>query len=653
MRAQGYVLGVDLGTTFTAAAVARPGEPAVGVPLGSRGAATPTIAYLGTDGEFLVGEGAARRALTDPDRVVREFKRRIGDQTPLLLDSGPGGDRINAHRLAALVINWVVNTVSARQGARPDTVVVTHPAAWGAHKQQLLQTALAEVGVHEPLMISEPHAAAVAYAQTHDLEVGSKLAVYDLGGGTFDASVMLVSPHGEFTPMGRPIGLPDLGGIDFDDAILAHVVDSLGDQVASLDPTDPVVASALTRLRQECVDAKEALSSDTVVTVPVVLGGVATNLRLTRGEFELMIAPAVGRTMEALDAALAEADLAQRDLRHLLLTGGSSRIPFITQALSAHLGSGVTLGRDLDPKLAVALGAAVTGCRALGRAEPVLVALPGQRLDDIDAEVTAERPSIAAPPRPSADMPGLVTLHSDGTTPGRVLRAAGALAAVAVVAAAALGVIPGPDLGALRGGSAEPAAQPSGHLQEERARAADQAASAPGATVGTETAPAAPAAPTTTGTGTARAQNSSVVRPAQPAAGNRVASTLGSVRRNAAGNGARPGANAPKPVDAQGGKVIADRPAVRPQTPATTAGTPQQPAAPAQPAPAPVQPSTGQVGAPAPQTQPAAPQDPAATSGGTSVESGPAEPAPAPAPAPQQRPVRRGFAPTAPPVSGG
>ncbi|MGQ0844936.1 MAG: Hsp70 family protein [Sporichthyaceae bacterium] len=620
MRTQSYVLGVDLGTTFTAAAVARPGELAVGVPLGSRGAAIPTIAYLGPDGEFAVGEVAARRAVTDPDRVVREFKRRIGDETPLLLGDGTGSDRINAHRLAALVIAWVVNTVSTRQGERPATVVVTHPAAWGGHKQQLLRSALNDVGVRDPILVTEPHAAAVAYADSRNLEPGSRLAVYDLGGGTFDASVMLVEAGGAFAPLGRPVGLADLGGIDFDDAILAHVVDSLGDRVASLDPADPVVASALARLRQECVDAKEALSADTVATLAVVIGGVQTNLRLTRSEFETMIEPAVARTLEAFDACLAEAEVGAGDLRHLLLTGGSARIPFIAQALSAHLGGTVAIGRDLDPKLAVALGAAMVGQRLTAPAAVEAVeATP-------DSEITAERPAptIPSPPRPVAELSELVTASPERKRPPRLLQATGVLAVAGLIGAGLMGLVPVPSLGGASNAS-EPVVAPGNGLQEEKAAAPAEKPE--------EAAGAAPVDPPAAAAQTSR--SSATARAAQPARTyNRTPATLGAARRPVEAN--RPSVAAPKPVATVGTRVAT------PQRPTETAAAqtesaPAPATQPVAPAPAPVQP------APA---APSAPQE--ESSGGTSMENtAPAAPA---APATQQPPPRsRGFAPTAPP----
>ncbi len=200
---------------------------------------------------------------------------------------------------------------------------------------------------------------AVSYAHTGRVAPGATLAVYDLGGGTFDAALLQATADGRFVTLGRPHGLPTLGGIDFDDAILAHVLGSVGDAAGNLDMGDPLVVTAMARLRRECVDAKEALSADTSATIPVLLTDARTNIRITRAEFEDMIQTAVLGTLDVLDAALDSADLDPQDLTNVVLAGGSSRIPLVAQMLSHHLGAPVSLDRDIDPKMAVAIGAAL------------------------------------------------------------------------------------------------------------------------------------------------------------------------------------------------------------------------------------------------------------------------------------------------------
>jgi molecular chaperone DnaK (HSP70) len=185
----GYQLGIDLGTTFTAAAVCRSDErrwvePEV-VSLGSRSATVPSVLFLAPDGAVVVGEAAERRAHTDPDRVAREFKRRIGDPTPLVV----GGRAWAPEDLSALLVRWVVDRVAQREGGPAARVAVTHPASWGAHKKDRLGSALAAQGLPVSFL-AEPQAAALHYAAGERLEPGSTIAVYDLGGGTFDAAIV-------------------------------------------------------------------------------------------------------------------------------------------------------------------------------------------------------------------------------------------------------------------------------------------------------------------------------------------------------------------------------------------------------------------------------------------------------------------------------
>jgi hypothetical protein len=380
-RAMGYRLGVDLGTTFTAAVIHRPGSAPTVVPLGDRAATIPSVVFLGEDGTTLVGEAAERRALTDPSRVVRRFKRRIGDETPLLV--GAGGDGLPAHAIAARMIALVADRVAEQEGSAPDAIAVTVPAAWGAHKKELLAGALVREGLLGVGLISEPTAAALAYADTGRLGAGTTVAVYDFGGGTFDAALLRSESGGRFTPLGTPSGLPDLGGIDFDDAVLAYVLGTVGPQTPGVDLDDPVHVTAMARLRRECVDAKEALSADTAATVPVMLGGIQTSVRLTRGEFEAMIAAAVEETCVAVEAALVSAGLTRNGLDRILLVGGSSRIPLVTQLLSARY-PGVVLDRDIDPKFAVAIGG-VLALDASGSGLPAGPAMPERPSRELEA----------------------------------------------------------------------------------------------------------------------------------------------------------------------------------------------------------------------------------------------------------------------------
>ena len=212
-------------------------------------------------------------------------------------------------------------------------------------------------------MLTEPEAAAAHYARNDRLDPGALVAVYDLGGGTFDATVLRTTEHG-FDILGRPEGIEGLGGIDFDEAVFTHVDQTLDGAVSRLDPADPRATSAAIRLRHECVAAKETLSADTETTIPVLLPELQTEVRLTRGEFERMIRPAIDATIASLRRALQSARVDLPQLHTVLLVGGSSRIPMVAHLVSAELGRPTSV--DTHPKHAVALGAAAVGAGTAG-----------------------------------------------------------------------------------------------------------------------------------------------------------------------------------------------------------------------------------------------------------------------------------------------
>jgi actin-like ATPase involved in cell morphogenesis len=356
-----YALGVDLGTTFTAAAVWRDGRAEIAA-LGSRAAVIPSVVLLRADETFVTGETAARRALSEPDRVAREFKRRLGDTTPLLL----GGVPWSAEALTARLLRSVVDAVSAREGGPAALICVSHPANWGPYKTDLLRQAARLAGLSQPVtFITEPESAAVYYAQQQRVEPGAVVAVYDLGGGTFDAAVLRKTDTG-FEILGQPEGIERLGGIDFDAAVFNHVAKTVGDKLTDLDEDEPAAVAAVARLRDECVAAKEALSTDTDATIPVLLPTVSTEVRLTRPEFEAMVRPALYDSIEAMKRALRSAGVAPEELQSVLLVGGSSRMPIVSQLVTAELGRPVAI--DVHPKHAIALGAAFVASAAPAQA---------------------------------------------------------------------------------------------------------------------------------------------------------------------------------------------------------------------------------------------------------------------------------------------
>ena len=350
----GYHLGVDLGTTFTAAAAMDGGTPTM-VGLGNRALQIPSVLYLLPDGSVLVGEAAELRSSSDPARAVREFKRRIGDPVPILV----GGRPFSAQALSARLLRWVVDKATEQLGEPPVDVTLTYPANWAQFKVDLLRQVAVLADLETVRACSEPEAAALQYASRTRVAPGDRIAVYDLGGGTFDVCALEKTTDG-FRILGRPEGIEHLGGIDFDEAVFRRVVDQL--PPGGFDPDsddDAGQLAALARLRRDCVDAKEALSTDVEAIVPVGLPHTQTSIRLTRGEFEDIIRPAIEETIGATRRALRSADTDPSQLLGIVLVGGSSRIPLIAELLGNTFRCPVAV--DTHPKNDVAAGAARAG----------------------------------------------------------------------------------------------------------------------------------------------------------------------------------------------------------------------------------------------------------------------------------------------------
>jgi molecular chaperone DnaK len=262
----------------------------------------PSVLFLTGDEAFLVGEAAERRGALEPDRLVREFKRRFGDPVPMLV----AGAAYSPESLMARLLRWIVATTTTQQGEAPAEVMLTHPANWGPYKRELLDQVASLADLPGARYCTEPEAAAVRYAARTKVDVGDRIAVYDLGGGTFDVCVLEKRIDG-FSVLGTPDGIEHLGGADVDEAVTHLVLQALGPRLETAALDDPGMVVGLARLRRDCVDAKQALSSDTDVTIPVALPGLTTTVRITRAELEATVRPALLDTIAAVRRTLASA----------------------------------------------------------------------------------------------------------------------------------------------------------------------------------------------------------------------------------------------------------------------------------------------------------------------------------------------------------
>lgn len=380
----GYVLGIDLGTSRTAAAIVRGGQASV-VALSDNAMTMPSMVFMRADGPPLIGEPARRRGQQDPTCLAREFKRRFGDETPLVL--GPAS--ASPDELSGLVLRHVVELVAEREGGEPDALAVTHPANWGGFRRDLLRRHVQALGLDNVDLVAEPHAAAIDFAASERFPDGGVVAVYDLGGGTFDATVLRRSADG-FTQVGEAKGLERLGGIDFDEMIFHHVVDLAGLDDGSLVTADLV---AVRRLRDDCRAAKEALSDDEETSVTVRLGGAERHVVLTRPELETMIRPSVAESVRCLRSVIVDSGTTVDAIAAVLLVGGSVRIPLVRQLLDAELHRPIVM--TSHPKESVALGAARWAARRV-----LLPVSPAPR-----PAVPSPAPVLRAIPHPAPTQP--------------------------------------------------------------------------------------------------------------------------------------------------------------------------------------------------------------------------------------------------------
>lgn len=393
-----YCLAVDLGTTYSAAAIYRNGQVEL-CTLGVSSPTLPSVVLLRADGAVLVGEAAERRGVAEPGRVAREFKRRLGDPAPLILGGTPyGADALTGHLLRAIVA-----IVAEREGEQPAKVVLTHPVNYGPYKLDMLREAarLAGITAAQLQLLPEPVAAAVSYASRQRVEIGSIFAVYDFGGGTFDAALLRRSDRG-FEVIGQPEGMERFGGIDIDAAMLAFVDGRLDGAISALDETNLDIVKDISALREACRRAKETLSLDTDAEIRVQMPNLPRSVTISRADLEGMIRPRILETIESLRRTVASANIGFERVSTILLVGGSSRIPLVGQLVARTTGRPVSL--DAHPKFAIVSGAAVIGGiglpAAASTAGPSTIPLP-----TISVVPATPQPNPNLPPSPQSIPP--------------------------------------------------------------------------------------------------------------------------------------------------------------------------------------------------------------------------------------------------------
>ena len=360
------VIGIDLGTTNSCVAVMEGGEPVVIANAeGSR--TTPSVVAFQKDGTRIVGQVAKRQAVANPDRTVISIKREMGSDYKVKIDD----KAYSPQEISAMILSKLKADAEAYLGTKVTDAVITCPAYFTDSQRQATKDAGKIAGLNVLRIINEPTAAALAYGLDKEKE-NSKVMIYDLGGGTFDVSILEIS-DGVFEVLATN-GNNRLGGDDFDKRLMDYMVDEFKKSHGVDLSKDKM---AMQRLKEAAEKAKIELSgmTSTSVSLPFIsmtdAGPAHLEMDITRQKFEALISDLVDKTAEPMRLAMKDAGLSYNDLDKVILVGGSTRVPAVVEKVKQI--SGKEPFKGINPDECVAIGAAIQGGVLTGEIKDVLL----------------------------------------------------------------------------------------------------------------------------------------------------------------------------------------------------------------------------------------------------------------------------------------
>ncbi len=363
----GKIIGIDLGTTNSCVAVMEGNEPVVIANAeGSR--TTPSVVAFNKDGERLVGHVAKRQAVANPERTIASIKREMGTDYKVSID----GKNYTPQEISAMILTKLKNDAEAYLGQKVTQAVITVPAYFNDSQRQATKDAGKIAGLEVLRIINEPTAASLAYGLDKG-DKNQKILVYDLGGGTFDVSILEIG-DGVFEVLSTN-GDTRLGGDDFDKRIMDLLIDEFKKQTG-IDLSKDRAAEQ--RLKDESEKAKIALSQATTTTIslPFIAFDPATgpkNLEytLTRAKFDDITSDLIQKSIDCVDKAMKDAGLKFSDINKLILVGGSTRMPKVAEVLKQH--TGIEPFKGINPDECVAIGASIQAGVLAGDVKDVLL----------------------------------------------------------------------------------------------------------------------------------------------------------------------------------------------------------------------------------------------------------------------------------------
>ena len=363
----GKIIGIDLGTTNSCVSVLEGGEPVV-IPNAEGGRTTPSVVGFAKDGERLVGQVAKRQAVANPDRTVISIKRDMGTSRKVHID----GKDYTPQEISAMILSKLKKDAETYLGETVSQAVITVPAYFNDSQRQATKDAGRIAGLEVLRIINEPTAAALAYGLDKGQGANQEVFIYDLGGGTFDISILEIG-DGVFEVIATA-GDTHLGGDDFDQVIIDYLITQFkNDNGVDLSKD----RMAMQRLKEAAEKAKIDLSGmqKTTVSLPFISSGAAGPLHLeyeiTRAKFDALSEKLVARTVELTKKAMADAGYTINDIDKVIMVGGSTRIPAVVEAVRKL--SGKDPFKGINPDECVSVGAAIQGGVLAGEVKDVLL----------------------------------------------------------------------------------------------------------------------------------------------------------------------------------------------------------------------------------------------------------------------------------------
>lgn len=363
--ASNKILGIDLGTTNSCMSIMEGGKPVV-IPNAEGGRTTPSVVAFSKEGERLIGNVAKRQAVTNPERTIISIKRKMGTSETVEID----GKKFTPQEISAMILQKLKVDAEAYLGEEIKKAVITVPAYFNDAQRNATKDAGKIAGLEVMRIINEPTASALAYGI--DKEEDKTVLVFDLGGGTFDVSILTLG-DGVFEVQATA-GDNHLGGDDFDKTITDYIVEEFKKKEGIDLSKDKM---AMQRIRDASENAKMELSTvqKTNINLPYITtdatGPKFLDIDLTRAKFEQLIGPLVDRTIGPVKQALEDAGLTASDIDHVLLVGGSTRVPLVQERVRALLGKEPDKG--INPDECVAVGASIQGGVLTGEAKDVVL----------------------------------------------------------------------------------------------------------------------------------------------------------------------------------------------------------------------------------------------------------------------------------------